>query len=97
MSRQRLILLIAVIILIALSWLGILKARSGLTIRSLSVNDIPRIFMAPQNANKVADLLIAHGFAGSKQLMLGYSYTLPMRVTQPCFGISRGMAVIRLR
>ncbi|NJM95160.1 MAG: alpha/beta fold hydrolase [Acaryochloridaceae cyanobacterium CSU_5_19] len=75
MHRQRLILLISAIILIAISWLGILKAKSGLTIRSLSVNDTPMIFMAPQNTNKVPGILIAHGFAGSKQLMFGYSYT----------------------
>jgi len=33
------------------------------------------IFMAPQGSNKVPGVLIAHGFAGSKQLMLGYGHT----------------------
>lgn len=76
MNRRRFLLLMAAIILIAISWFGIFKARTGLVIRSLSTDDIPMTFVAPQNSRTGGPgVLIAHGFAGSKQLMLGYGYT----------------------
>lgn len=75
MNRQRFLMLVAAIILIAISWFGVFKARSGLVVRSLMANDIPMIFIAPKNSDPVPGVLIAHGFAGSKQLMLGYGYT----------------------
>ena len=75
MTRQRLLLLVAAIILIAVSWLGIFKARSGLLFRSITTNDIPMVYMVPETSSKVPGILIAHGFAGSKQLMLAYSHT----------------------
>ncbi len=75
MNRQRFLILAIAIILIATSWLGVIKARAGLVVRSLTANDIPMIFMAPKNSEPVPGVLIAHGFAGSKQLMLGYGYT----------------------
>lgn len=75
MNRQRFLLLVSAFILITISWLGVFKARSGLVTRSLAPQDIPMIFMAPQGGNKVPGVLIAHGFAGSKQLMLGYGHT----------------------
>ncbi len=75
MTRQRLLLLAAAIILIAVSWLGLFKARSGLMIRSITTHDIPMVYMAPKNSTKVPGVLIAHGFAGSKQLMLAYGHT----------------------
>lgn len=75
MNRQRFLILVAAIILIAVSWLGVFKARSGLVVRSLKANDIPMVFMAPKNTDQVPGVLIAHGFAGSKQLMLGYGHT----------------------
>ena len=34
------------------------------------------VLMVPEDAGKHPGVLIAHGFAGSKQLMLGYGYTL---------------------
>lgn len=75
MNRQRFLIFVSAIILIAISWLGIIKARSGLVVRTLMVDDIPMIFMAPENGDPHPGVLIAHGFAGSKQLMLGYGHT----------------------
>jgi pimeloyl-ACP methyl ester carboxylesterase len=63
-------------ILIIFSWLGLQQARAGLTLRTLEVAGIPMEFMAPQQATNLPGVLIAHGFSGSKQLMLGYAYTL---------------------
>ncbi len=44
--------------------------------RSFQREGIPLIYVAPQRAEAVPGVLIAHGFAGSKQLMLGYAHVL---------------------
>nr|WP_228035753.1 alpha/beta fold hydrolase [Oculatella sp. LEGE 06141] len=71
------------ILLIGSSWLGIVTARAGLTVRTLHgaelsrlQEDVPLLYLAPQQAKAVPGVLIAHGFAGSKQLMLGYGHVL---------------------
>ncbi|MBC7969336.1 MAG: alpha/beta fold hydrolase [Verrucomicrobia bacterium] len=76
MNYQRLALLLFAILLVVSSWLGIAFARSGLEVRSLQKEGIPLLYLAPQGANAVPGVLIAHGFAGSKQLMLGYGHVL---------------------
>jgi pimeloyl-ACP methyl ester carboxylesterase len=43
-------------------------------VRTLSREGIPLIYLAPQQATAIPGVLIAHGFAGSKQLMLGYGH-----------------------
>jgi len=64
------------ILLIGLSWWGIFAARSGLVVRSFERDQVPLLYMAPQQAQNAPGVLIAHGFAGSKQLMLGYGHVL---------------------
>lgn len=76
MSYQRLWLLVLAILLILLSWLGVATARAGLFIRSLERHGVPLLYLAPQKAQAVPGVLVAHGFAGSKQLMLGYGHVL---------------------
>ena len=76
MSRRRLVLLCLALVLIVLAWWGLTSARTGLKIRSLERDGVPMVLVAPQDSSKHPGILIAHGFAGSKQLMLGYGYTL---------------------
>lgn len=76
MTRQRLFVLLMALLLIVLSWWGVLTARNGLVVRSLSTNSIPMLYIAPQQKDKIPGVLVAHGFAGSKQLMLGYAHVL---------------------
>ena len=76
LKRQRLFLLILALVLIGLSWVGISIARTNLVVRSLDRNGVPLIYIAPQQAERVPGVLVAHGFAGSKQLMLGYGHVL---------------------
>jgi pimeloyl-ACP methyl ester carboxylesterase len=76
MNRQRLLLLIIASLLILLSWWGVLVARSGLIVRSLERDNLPMLYVAPQTAEKIPGVLVAHGYAGSKQLMLGYAEVL---------------------
>lgn len=75
MTRRHLVLAIASLLLILAAWIGIATARSGLTIRSLERQGVPMVFVAPPATN-VPGVLVAHGFAGSKQLMLGYAHVL---------------------
>ena len=74
--RWRLIVLLMALLLIVLSWWGVAAARNGLLIRSLKPSEIPMLFVAPQNGENLPGVLVAHGFAGSKQLMLGYAHVL---------------------
>ncbi|WP_155707197.1 alpha/beta hydrolase, partial [Gloeocapsopsis dulcis] len=76
MKRLRQLLLLLSILLIGLSWWGIIAARSGLVVRSFEQESIPLMYLAPQQAQAVPGVLIAHGYAGSKQLMLGYAHVL---------------------
>uniref|UniRef100_A0ACD5GVG8 Uncharacterized protein n=1 Tax=Desertifilum tharense IPPAS B-1220 TaxID=1781255 RepID=A0ACD5GVG8_9CYAN len=72
LSRKRLALLALASLLIVASWWGVAAARWGLQVRSLQQDNLPLLYLAPQQAQSVPGVLIAHGFAGSKQLMLGY-------------------------
>lgn len=76
MTRKRLLLMVTALLLIALSWWGVVTARTGLVVRSLEHEGVPVLFVAPSNAEKIPGVLIAHGYAGSKQLMLGYAHVL---------------------
>lgn len=75
MSRQRLFVLFMALLLIGISWWGVATARTGLVVRKLERDSIPMLYVAPQT-EKMPGVLVAHGFAGSKQLMLGYAYVL---------------------
>ena len=76
MNRKRLLLAIAALLLIVFSWWGVIAARTGLVVRSLQREEVPMLYLAPRNAEKIPGVLIAHGYAGSKQLMLGYAHVL---------------------
>jgi len=76
MTRQRYFLLLVALLLIVLSWWGIAAARTGLIVKSLNRDGVPLLYVAPQTTEKIPGVLVAHGFAGSKQLMLGYAQIL---------------------
>lgn len=76
MSSRRLILLIVALIAIAFSWWGAIAPDKGLVVRSLERDNLPLLYLAPEQAQTVPGVLIAHGFAGSKRLMLGYARVL---------------------
>lgn len=78
MTRKRIFLLTITIalFLIAFSWWGVATAQNGLVMRSFSRDNVPMLYVAPKNQDNIPGVLVAHGFAGSKQLMLGYAHTL---------------------
>jgi pimeloyl-ACP methyl ester carboxylesterase len=69
-------LLVVAGLLIALSWWGIFTARSGLIVRSFDREGIPLLYLAPKSVRLVPGVLVAHGYSGSKQLMLTYGHVL---------------------
>ncbi len=72
----RLVLAVIALALIALSWWSVLRVQTSLVVRKMERQQIPLLYIAPKNAQNVPGVLIAHGYAGSKQLMLAYAYTL---------------------
>ncbi len=77
MTRQRLFVLFTALLLILLSWWRVAAAQAGLEVRSLERDGVPMLYVAPQQeGERIPGVLVAHGFAGSKQLMLGYAYVL---------------------
>ena len=75
MTRQRFSVLLIALLLILLSWWGVAAARSGLVVRTLERDRLPMLYVAPQR-EMMPGVLVAHGFAGSKQLMSGYAQVL---------------------
>lgn len=76
LTLPRILLAILSILLAILSWERVLSAGEGLVTRRTTVEGIPMIFMAPANQTEIPGILIAHGFGGSRQLMLGYGNVL---------------------
>lgn len=76
MTRKRIFLVTIALLLIVCSWWGVATAQKGLVVRSFSRDNVPMLYVAPRNQDKIPGVLVAHGFAGSKQLMLGYAHTL---------------------
>jgi pimeloyl-ACP methyl ester carboxylesterase len=76
LSRGRGLLLSVALLLIILAWVQVRAGERGLVVRTFQVDDLPLRYMAAEGATAVPGILIAHGFAGSQQLMLGYGYVL---------------------
>lgn len=76
MNRLRYALLILATVVIAVAWIGLLSIRSGIEQTRLDIDGIPSIVMRPRGVENAPAVLVGHGFAGSKNLMLGYGYTL---------------------
>ncbi|MCL4868109.1 MAG: alpha/beta fold hydrolase [Anaerolineae bacterium] len=75
-TRFRIGILAAALLLLLLAWVQVGRAKAGLVTRRLEQAGVPMQFVAPAGAQQVPGILIAHGFGGSKQLMLAYGYVL---------------------
>ena len=77
LSPRRLLLAVVALALIALAWWGILGQERGVQRRALTgAGGTPLTFLAPQDAAGVPGVVVAHGFAGSSALMLGFGRAL---------------------
>ncbi|MEZ4836048.1 MAG: alpha/beta fold hydrolase [Caldilineaceae bacterium] len=76
MNRLRYALAATAAILIAVAWIGLLSVRSGIVQARADFDGVPAVVMRPTVTENAPAVLVGHGFAGSKNLMLGYGYTL---------------------
>lgn len=76
MSRNRIGAILFAGILILLSWWNIVAAQAGLSVRWLEQDGLPMVYLVPKSAQNAPGVLVAHGYSGSKQLMLAYGHVL---------------------
>lgn len=79
MSKARIGVASGAVLLILLSWWQVSTAVSGLIVRDVPRGDTPLTYIAPADlpaGERVPGVIIAHGFSGSRQLMLPYAYYL---------------------
>lgn len=76
LGRLRIGTAVIFLLLIALSWWQVLRVGNGLVVRQVVQDGVPMQYMVGEDAQTVPGVLIAHGFSGSRQLMLGYGYVL---------------------
>jgi len=73
-------LLIVAVLLILLSWWQVSRLQAGLEVRTLAGDGVPMTLIFPDEDQDRPEphpgVMIAHGFGGSRQIMLGYAYTL---------------------
>lgn len=74
-TLQRVLLGISFILIFS-AWSGTADLQDGLIVRNANTGDTPLQIILPEGAQNVPGVVIAHGFGGSKQLMLGYGYGL---------------------
>lgn len=72
----RILAIVAGILLIVVAWWQVLGATRGLIIDNQTEDGVPLRFVAPEGGTELPGVVVAHGFSGSRQLMLGYAYTL---------------------
>lgn len=73
--RRRIIAAIFAAVLIAVALWQLKAAEEGVSISSVSVAGIPATVYRPQGSGKLPAVVIAHGFAGSQQLMASFALT----------------------
>lgn len=74
LTPARLIILVSAIILILLSWQQVRAAQENLIVRHVDQDGLPLRFIVAEGVTNAPGVVIAHGFAGSQQLMLAYGY-----------------------
>jgi pimeloyl-ACP methyl ester carboxylesterase len=76
LSPARIVWIILSLLVVIVSWWAVASLENGLQTRRFMQDDVPLYFVAPEGASDLPGVIVAHGFSGSKQLMLGYGYTL---------------------
>lgn len=77
LAPARLGLIALALLIILLAWTQVLAARRGLVSRRLAgEGGTPLHFLAPEGATGAPGVVVAHGFSGSSQFMLGFGHVL---------------------
>jgi dienelactone hydrolase len=72
----RVIVIAIAVLLIAGSWWMVAQLYDGLEVRRFEQGGVPLLFLAPEGGEELPGVIVAHGFGGSQQLMLGYGLSL---------------------
>lgn len=76
-SPIRIAMAVAALLIITLAWWNVLGATRGLISRELTgAGGEPLRFIVAEGAADAPGVVVAHGFSGSRQLMLGYAHVL---------------------
>jgi pimeloyl-ACP methyl ester carboxylesterase len=73
---MRIVVIAIAVLLIAGSWWMVAKLYDGLEVRRFEQDGVPLTFLAPEEGMGLPGVIVAHGFGGSQQLMLGYGLSL---------------------
>jgi dienelactone hydrolase len=76
LGRVRIIVVVIAVLLIAGSWWMVARMYDGLEVRRSTQDEVPLMFLAPEGVSDVPGVIVAHGFGGSQQIMLGYGLSL---------------------
>jgi len=76
LGRTRWMWIAIAIVLMLISWWGVLRLDNGLIVRRFTQEGIPLRYLGPSEGRDIPGVIIAHGFGGSQQIMLGYGYSL---------------------
>lgn len=77
LSPVRWIAVVLAVAVIVIAWQQVLAAGRGLVVRDLEgAGGTPLRYLVPEGASDAPGVIVAHGFAGSKQLMYGFGYAL---------------------
>jgi dienelactone hydrolase len=67
-------LVVLAVLLVLYSWWGVARLDDGLIVKRFTVEGLPMRFIQPEGGQSMAGMIVAHGFGGSQQIMLGYGY-----------------------
>ena len=74
LNSVQLFLVSMAIVLIVVSWWNVLRLDNGLTVSMEEYEDLSLRYIQPTNGHDLPAVIIAHGYGGSQQIMLGYAY-----------------------
>lgn len=76
LTVSRLTIAVLCLGLVAVAWWGVRRQNQGLLVRSWVQDGTPLRYMVSADPAPRPGVIVAHGFSASKQIMLGYAYTL---------------------
>jgi pimeloyl-ACP methyl ester carboxylesterase len=76
LGRSRWMWISVAIVLMLISWWSVLRLDDGLVVHRFNQDGVPLRYIRPSEGRDIPGVIIAHGFGGSQQIMLGYGYSL---------------------
>lgn len=70
------VVLVVGLVLTVLGWSAVARSTDGVSVREEVRRDVPVTLLVPDGAVRASGVVVAHGFAGSRELMLGWGLAL---------------------